>query len=289
MPKYMVIHCKHAGCYDYNFIEDKETKTRYIPITINTPKVFVFDTRDEAREFFMEYMNDVDVVDYRCRNGNEIKHLDLCTCGVIDLDDDDHPNLFYNKNNQIFLLEYTAQMFTTNQNVRVDINNMNISNNLMRRCKNLSNEQRKKYIELGKLCEDCNFSTYIEAEKEKEREEKERLEKEKKDADDKLIENMKREIEKKIAEEKEKQIAALKAKEDEDKDTKELEEKKKQILASIFASVNKEKEKEEKEKKEKEEKEKVQKEKVVKEKVVKVPKEKVVKEKVVKEKKDKKD
>jgi hypothetical protein len=239
----------------------------------------------------MEYMNDVDVVDYRCRNGNEIKHLDLCTCGVIDLDDDDHPNLFYNKNNQIFLLEYTAQMFTTNQNVRVDINNMNISNNLMRRCKNLSNEQRKKYIELGKLCEDCNFSTYIEAEKEKEREEKERLEKEKKDADDKLIENMKREIEKKIAEEKEKQVAALKAKEDEDKDTKELEEKKKQILASIFASVNKEKEKEEKEKKEKaekEEKEKVVKlkEKVVKEKVV---KEKVQKEKVVKEKKDKKD
>jgi hypothetical protein len=243
MPKYMVIHCKHAGCYDYNFIEDKETKTRYIPITINTPKVFVFDTRDEAREFFMEYMNDVDVVDYRCRNGNEIKHLDLCTCGVIDLDDDDHPNLFYNKNNQIFLLEYTAQMFTTNQNVRVDINNMNISNNLMRRCKNLSNEQRKKYIELGKLCEDCNFSTYIETEKEKDREEKERLEKEKKEADDKLlIENMKREIEKKIAEEKEKQLAALKAKEDEDKDSKELEEKKKQILASIFSSDNKEKE-----------------------------------------------
>ena len=279
MPKYMVIHCKHAGCYDYNFIEDKETKTRYIPITINTPKVFVFDTRDEAREFFLEYMNDVDVVDYRCRNGNEIKHLDLCTCGVIDLDDDDHPNLFYNKNNQIFLLEYTAQMFTTNQNVRVDINNMNISNNLMRRCKNLSNEQRKKYIELGKLCEDCNFSSYIDAEKEKEREEKEKLEKEKKDADDKLlIENMKREIEKKIAEEKEKQIAALKAKEDEDKDSKELEEKKKQILASVFAAANKEKEKEEKEK------EKVAKDK--KEKVVKDKKEKVVKEKVVKDKKE---
>jgi hypothetical protein len=278
MPKYMVIHCKHAGCYDYNFIEDKETKTRYIPITINTPKVFVFDTRDEAREFFLEYMNDVDVVDYRCRNGNEIKHLDLCTCGVIDLDDDDHPNLFYNKNNQIFLLEYTAQMFTTNQNVRVDINNMNISNNLMRRCKNLSNEQRKKYIELGKLCEDCNFSSYIDAEKEKEREEKEKQEKEKKDADDKLIEDMKREIEKKIAEEKEKQLAALKAKEDEDKDSKELEEKKKQILASVFAAANKEKEKEQKAAKEK-----VVKEKVVKEKVV---KEKVVKEKVVKDKKE---
>jgi hypothetical protein len=272
MPKYMVIHCKHAGCYDFNFIEDKETKTRYIPITINTPKVFVFDSRDEAREFFMEYMNDVDVVDHKCRNGNEIKHLDSCTCGVIDLDDDDYPNLFYNKNNQIFLLEYTAQMFTTNQNVRVDINNINISNNLMRRCKSLSGEQRKKYIELGKLCEDCNFSSYIDAEKEKDKKEAE--EKEKKEASDaKLIEDLKREFEKKLLEEKNKHIAALKAKEDEDKDTQELEEKKKQMLESTLLKKNallkESKEKEKKERKEKKDlKEKALKEKEEKEKKV---------------------
>ena len=206
MPKYMVIHCKHAGCYDNNFIEHKETKTRFIPITINTPKIFVFDGKDEAREFFNEYMNDVDVMDHRCRNGNEVKHLEFCTCGVIDLDDEDHPNLFYNKNNQIFLLEYTAQMFTTNQSVRMDINNMNISNNLMRRCKSLSGEQRKKYIELGKMCEDCNFENYI-SEDEKLAEEK-KLEEEKKkkeeEEDAKLIEQIKMEIERKIALEKKK-------------------------------------------------------------------------------------
>lgn len=208
----MVIHCKHAGCYDNNFIEHKETKTRFIPITINTPKVFVFDGKDEAREFFNEYMNDVDVMDHRCRNGNEVKHLEFCTCGVIDLDDEDHPNLFYNKNNQIFLLEYTAQMFTTNQSVRMDINNMNISNNLMRRCKSLSGEQRKKYIELGKMCEDCNFENYIsEDEKlaeEKKIEEEKKLEEEKKkkeeEEDAKLIEQIKMEIERKIALEKKK-------------------------------------------------------------------------------------
>lgn len=261
MPKYMVIHCKHAGCYDFNFIEDKETKTRFIPITINTPKVFVFDCRDEAREFFMEYMNDVDVVDYRCRSGNEIKHLDLCTCGVIDLDDDDHPNLFYNKNNQIFLLEYTAQMFTTNQNVRVDINNMNISNSLMRRCKSLSGEQRKKYIELGKLCEDCNFGSYIDAEKEKKAAE----EKEKQLEDEKLVEDMKREIEKKLAEERDKQLTILKAKELILKATELKEAAEKKELEAIKAKTVV---------KTKEVKEKVVKEKVVKEKAVKVVKDK---------------
>jgi len=224
MPRYMVIHCKHAGCYDFNFIEDKETKTRFIPITINTPKVFMFDGKDEAREFFNEYMNDVDVVDHRCRTSNGIRHLEHCTCGVIDLDDEDHPSLFYNKTNQIFLLEYTAQVFMPNQSVRVDINNMNISNNLMRRCKNLSNEQRKKYIELGRMCEDCNFEKYMEEEKEKKRKEEE----EKQLADDKLIEDMKREIEKKLAEEREKQLALNKAKEEEEKEKEEKKEEKKE-------------------------------------------------------------
>jgi hypothetical protein len=33
---------------------------------------------------------------------------------------------------------------------------MNLTNSIMRKCKTLSREQRKRYIELGKYCEDCN-------------------------------------------------------------------------------------------------------------------------------------
>jgi hypothetical protein len=183
-PRYIVVHCKHAGCYDYNFIEHRETKTRMIPITINTPKIFMFESKDEAREFFNEYMTDVDTVDARCKVGNEIKHVEFCTCGVIDLDEEEHPNLFYNRNNQIFLLEHTAQVFMTNQNIRIDINNMNISNNLMKRVKSMPEEQRRKYIDLGKMCQDCNLEGYLESAEreriEKQREDEKRAEDEKK-------------------------------------------------------------------------------------------------------------
>jgi hypothetical protein len=75
MTKFIIIHCKHDGCN-----ETKQPCKNDIvslasvpaPITINTPKVFFFENKYQACEFFSEYINDVDVVDVRCKKGNDI-------------------------------------------------------------------------------------------------------------------------------------------------------------------------------------------------------------------------
>ena len=156
-PKYMIVHCRHDGCYDFQYCEDEKTKTRVTHIKINVPKVFVFSTREEAQDFFGEYMNDVDVIDQRCKkDNNEIEHIDYCACGIIEMDDDDQPILFYNKRNQIFLIENSAQVFTTPQNLKDDVENLNLTNELIRKCRRLDQEQRDRYIELGRRCEACS-------------------------------------------------------------------------------------------------------------------------------------
>ena len=156
-PKYMIVHCRHEGCYDFQYYEDEKTKTRLTSIRINPPKVFVFSTREEAQDFFGEYMNDVDVIDQRCKkDNNEIEHIDYCTCGIIEMDDDDLPILFYNKRNQIFLIENSAQVFTTPQDLKDDVENLNLTNELIRKCRRLDQEQRDRYIELGRRCEACS-------------------------------------------------------------------------------------------------------------------------------------
>jgi hypothetical protein len=156
-PKYMIVHCRHDGCYDFQYCEDEKTKTRVTHIKINVPKVFVFSTREEAQEFFGEYMNDVDVIDQRCKkDNNEIEHIDYCACGIIEMDDDDQPILFYNKRNQIFLIENSAQVFTTPQDLKDDVENLNLTNELIRKCRRLDQEQRDRYIELGRRCEACS-------------------------------------------------------------------------------------------------------------------------------------
>ncbi len=156
-PKYMIVHCRHDGCYDFQYCEDEKTKTRVTHIKINVPKVFVFSTREEAQDFFGEYMNDVDVIDQRCKkDNNEIEHVDYCACGIIEMDDDDQPILFYNKRNQIFLIENSAQVFTTPQNLKDDVENLNLTNELIRKCRRLDQEQRDRYIELGRRCEACS-------------------------------------------------------------------------------------------------------------------------------------
>ena len=66
--KYIIVHNKHEGCYDFQYYEDNSTKTRLTSITINPPKVFLFSDKEQAHEFFSEYMNDVDVLDIRCKN-----------------------------------------------------------------------------------------------------------------------------------------------------------------------------------------------------------------------------
>lgn len=184
--KYLIVHCKHTGCYEFNFIEHRETKARFIPVTINTPKVFMFENKEEAREFFNEYMADIDTVDPKCRVNGEIQHVECCSCGVIDLDEDEQPNLFYNKTNQIFLLEHTAETFMANQNIRSDINNLNITNNFMKKCKSMPEEQRRKYIDLGKMCEECNLEGYLEKVEREEREKKEADEKKMKEDEKRL-------------------------------------------------------------------------------------------------------
>jgi hypothetical protein len=156
MTKYVIIHCKHEGCYDFQYYQDESSKTRLTSITINPPKIFLFNDKEEAQEFFSDYMNDVDVTDIRCKRGEEVVHIDYCTCGVIELDEDENPILFYNKKNQIFLLESGAQVFLTPRSIKIDIGNFNLTNKLMSKCKKFGRAQREKYIELGKMCQECD-------------------------------------------------------------------------------------------------------------------------------------
>jgi hypothetical protein len=156
MVKYLIIHNKHEGCYDFKCYQDEVARIRLTSITINPPKIFMFDTRDEAQDFFEEYINDVDCIDIKCRRGEEVEHVDYCTCGIIELDSEGEPILFYNKKNQIFLMEHGPQLFLPNQDLKNDIRNFNLTNKLIRKCKTLGREQRKRYIELGKYCEECN-------------------------------------------------------------------------------------------------------------------------------------
>lgn len=155
MVRYIIIHCKHEGCYDFQFYEDEKTKTRLTSITINPPKIFLFNSKDEAQEFFNDYMHDVDIIDPKCKKDEDVEHNDYCTCGIVETDEEENPVLFYNKRNQIFLMEHSAQVFVPPQSIKEDISGMNLTNKLLRKCKNLGREQKQKYIELGKMCEEC--------------------------------------------------------------------------------------------------------------------------------------
>lgn len=74
------------------------------------------------------------------------------------MDAEDNPILFYNKKNQIFLMDDGPQIFIPPQDLKNDAKNLNLTNSLMRKCKTLSKEQRRRYIELGKFCEECTTS-----------------------------------------------------------------------------------------------------------------------------------
>jgi len=154
MIRYLVIHNKHDGCYDFQCYEDHENKRRLTSITINPPKIYMFADKEQGQDFFNDYINEVDVVDNNCKNGEEVEHVDYCTCGIVELDDDDNPVLFYNKRNQIFFMECGGQVFLPPQNTKNNIEDMNLTNRLIRRCRRLDVEQKQKYIELGKSCEE---------------------------------------------------------------------------------------------------------------------------------------
>ena len=169
MVRYLIIHNKHEGCYDFQCYQDEVARIRLTSITINPPKIFMFSTREEAQEFFEEYINDVDCIDIRCKRGDEVEHIDYCTCGVIELDEKGEPILFYNKKNQIFLMEHGPEVFLPNQELKNDIRNLNLTNRLIRKCKTLGREQRKRYIELGKYCEECNGDELTDSDEEKDK------------------------------------------------------------------------------------------------------------------------
>jgi hypothetical protein len=159
MANYIIIHNKHEGCYEFQYHEDKEARIRLTSITINPPKIFLFNNKEQAQDFFSEYINDVDVTDNRCKKGDEVEHINYCTCGIIELDEEENPILFYNKRNQIFFLENGPQVFLPPQELKNDISNFNLTNKLIRKCKLLGKEQRKSYIELGKICQECESTT----------------------------------------------------------------------------------------------------------------------------------
>jgi hypothetical protein len=170
MVRYLIIHNKHEGCYDFQCYQDEVARIRLTSITINPPKIYMFNTRDEAQDFFEEYINDVDCIDIRCKRGDEVEHIDYCTCGVIELDEKGEPILFYNKKNQIFLMEHGPEVFLPNHELKNDIRNLNLTNRLIRKCKSLGREQRNRYIELGKYCEECNVDELTDSDEEKEKE-----------------------------------------------------------------------------------------------------------------------
>lgn len=168
MVKYLIIHNKHEGCYDFQCYQDEVARIRLTSITINPPKIFMFETREEAQDFFEEYINDVDCIDIKCKRGDDVEHVDYCTCGIIELDNTGEPILFYNKKNQIFLMEHGPQVFLPNQELKNDIRNLNLTNKLIRKCRTLGREQRKRYIDLGKYCEECNGNEASDDEEKKE-------------------------------------------------------------------------------------------------------------------------
>ncbi len=152
MPKYIIIHCKHNGCYEgHNYKNMRLSST-----TINPPKIFFFDDKSSAADFFNDYINDVDVIEPTCRMGDEIIHKDDCTCGIVEMNDDGNPILFYNKTNQIFLMEPSVQVFLPPSDLKFEIENLNLANKHIRICKRLDREQRERYIELGRVCAECN-------------------------------------------------------------------------------------------------------------------------------------
>ena len=110
----------------------------------------------ENRNTIEEYINDVDVIDERCKKGKELEHIDWCTCGIVDLDEEGYPIMYYNKTNQIFLLDHESNLYTPNRNLNIDINNMNVTHKHIYKSmhKKLDREQKLRYIELGKLCEE---------------------------------------------------------------------------------------------------------------------------------------
>jgi hypothetical protein len=149
---YLVVHTKHNGCYDYPSFEDESGKRRIFKLRINPPKVFMFKTRKQASNFFYDYIQDIDCIDPKCKTIYDTVHQDECSCGV--MDDVDDPTLFYNKNNQIFLLENGSQIFMPPYQIKRNIDNFNNQSDLIRSLKRFEVEHTKRHALLCSICEE---------------------------------------------------------------------------------------------------------------------------------------
>jgi hypothetical protein len=156
MTNYLVVHTKHDGCYDRPIYEDKEERLRYVTIRINPPKIYMFLNKDQAINFFKEYIVDLDTPDERCKKDDDFEHVINCGCGI--RDDNEYPTLFYNKRNQVFLLEHGPDVFLPSPKVKKNIDDLNNTNYLIKRAKVLEQEYILKKQE---LCIVCNESTVL--------------------------------------------------------------------------------------------------------------------------------
>ena len=59
-------------------------------------------------------------------------------------------------------MENGPQVFLPPQELKNDIGNLNLTNRLIKKCKSLGREQRKRYIELGKICQECETKPKVE-------------------------------------------------------------------------------------------------------------------------------
>ena len=150
--QYIVVHNTHEGCYNFENIID-ENNIVQTPIRINPPRLFCFSDKDTAQDFFNEYINGVDDLDIRCKKGDDIQHIEGCTCGTIEMSPERNPVLFYNRKNQIFFLNNGGQIFNSPILAKTEMNNINVIYKLMNKCKSLDHEQREQYIKLGRMCD----------------------------------------------------------------------------------------------------------------------------------------
>ena len=164
LVKYALVHCKHAGCCE----KFKPTNQMFSQIPLNPPKIFLFDNKFSANEFFHEYMNDVDVIDERCKIGDLIEHIDHCTCEILELDEQGDTRLFYNKINQIYLLETGVQVLTVPDEIYMSVHNANLTRKFFRTCKQMEREQREAYVDLGNMCAKSIMIDDLNIEKDKE-------------------------------------------------------------------------------------------------------------------------
>ena len=70
-------------------------------------------------------------------------------------------------------MEHGPQVFLPPQELKNDAKNLNLTNKLMRKCKSLGREQRERYIELGKYCQEIQAKKLAKEQEDEEEEDDE--------------------------------------------------------------------------------------------------------------------